>query len=602
MAYSEPGLFNVLDPWLTGTSRGMLAGPVSAADAELNAQILQAAITAAQAAQSGCPSSPPDYAATILFPGHSVIPLPVGSGGTDDGAAYLVAVPVGQTVAAAIMIECNWPLLFLGTGNIKLVMVANTANEWGDMFFVQSGTGMNEDLPGMTFENLDFHFGETTTSYAAIHVAAITTGGSNDGAQNVRVVCCAFDDCPTAVWFEQSLQCSMLECTAYYTKNNGTCVIIGNGASLNDKASGKEIWIAFCDFYGSAGGTGLQIRGSEHTRVVNSRIDGFSQGIQIVPGSYGKNALRCFFSDVSVYVAPTPDGPLGTALLIQPQSINQQIGQIVFESCAFEPTDSATSMEGGGAGIIVDPNGSVIDTVRFVSCYSCRWPGPGMLIKGGNNLEVLGGMYAGNNLGSGTGPFAGIAIIGAATGVRIIGASCVGKYSYVTIGNDMSSPHQSYGVYVDQGATEVLIDACDVRENSQNGIYINGESGAVTTDVFVRGCNATGYSSYSAAVSVNGTVLNVQVTNSAGYNDQTVGVTSSAPASGVRFNGTAYGYYGPTTFYVIGTGITAIKVASSPTATGISTGLLSGAFRLDPGEWGEIDKGVGIVSFVLVGT
>jgi hypothetical protein len=597
--YSEPGLFNVLDPWYyNGTSYvGMIANDMT--KAEQNALVLQAIIAAAQAAQSGCPSAPPSFAATILFPGHNVVPMPVGSGGTDAGADYFVAVPAGQMITAAAPIECNWPLRFLGTGSARLVMIANSDMVWGDIFFVQSNTGGNEDLPGMTFEDLYFHFQATTTSYAAIHVAAITSGGSNDGGQNVRITRCVFDDCPTAVWFEQALQCSMFECTATYTSNVGTCVIIGNGADSGQDAAGKEIYIAFCDFFGGVGGIGIQILGSEQTRVMNSRIDGFSQGIQIAPGSHGKNALRCYFCDVSVYVGPTSDGPIGTALTIQPQSTNQQIAQIVFEGCAFEPSDSSTSMEGGGAGIIIDPNGGIIDTVRFVSCYSCRWPGQGMLISGGSNIEVLGGMYAGNNLGSGTGPFAGVAIIGAATGVRIIGASCVGKYSYVTVGNEMPSPHQAYGVYVDQGATDVLIEACDVRENSENGVYINGESGAVTTDVFVRGCNATGYSAYSTAISVNGTILNVQVTDCAGYNDTGVAI-SYTPISGASFSGPMLGYYGPLVIYAAN-GTAAI---SQVQINGHVTHLTQGTFYLSPGTASAISvtfsPPVGVINLLII--
>lgn len=596
MAYSEPGIFNVLDPWLSGTSHGMVAGSVTAAQAEVNAQILQAAITAAQASQSGCPSSP-GFAGTILFPGHSVVPLPVGGGGSDAGDEYQIAVPAGQSLAAAIIIECNWPLLFLGTGNVKLTLVTNTLGQFGDMFWIQSNVSQDADLGGITFENLWLKFKQTSsTVYAAVHVAAITSGGSHDGGQNIRLVRCIFDDCPVGVWFEQTQQGNVLECTALYNGNTGTCIKIGNGTSTGETAQGKEIYIAGCTFRcNSTGTTGILILASEHIRVTNTRLEGFTQGIVITPGPHGKNALRCFFSDVTVYVGANAGGTVGTGLLIQPQSTAQQIAQMTFVGCLFEPGDSQATSS-GGAGIIVDPNGSVIDTVRFVSCYSCRWPGPGIMIKGGNNIEITGGMYAGNNLGgSATQPYG--VYIGAAVGVRIANVSCIGRYNYVTTGNNVNSPLQSYGIYIDLNAQEVIITGCDLRGNSTNGVFVNGGSGTSPTNVIITGCDLTGYSGFSAAVNVNSNVTLLKVTNCAGYND--LAVTLSAPptpppASTTTFHNYDFQYYGPVAFYIWSGTVTHVHI------DGNDTTLSSGGFTLGPGERASLNYSAA-PNFVMVG-
>jgi hypothetical protein len=163
----------------------------------------------------------------------------------------------------------------------------------------------------------------------------------------------------------------------------------------------------------------------------------------------------------------------------------------------------------------------------------------------------------------------------------------------------MPSPHQAYGVYVDQGATDVLIEACDVRENSENGVYINGESGAVTTDVFVRGCNATGYSAYSTAISVNGTILNVQVTDCAGYNDTGVAI-SYTPISGASFSGPMLGYYGPLVIYAAN-GTAAI---SQVQINGHVTHLTQGTFYLSPGTASAISvtfsPPVGVINLLII--
>src|SRR6202034_3738484 len=80
----------------------------------------------------------------------------------------------------------------------------------------------------------------------------------------------------------------------------------------------------------------------------------------------------------------------------------------------------------------------------------------------------------------------------------------------------------SAGIYVSNGVEEALVDSCNVTGNGTSsgyGIVVNATSGAVT-NVFIRNCDATGYSSYSTAIYVDGAGTNVstvEITNCAGY-------------------------------------------------------------------------------------
>jgi hypothetical protein len=211
-------------------------------------------------------------------------------------------------------------------------------------------------------------------------------------------------------------------------------------------------------------------------------------------------------------------------------------------------------------------------------------------------------MYAGNNLGGGgTLPY-GIAIFGPATGVRIVGVSCVGQYKYIRQNNEGTSPQQVGGIYIAGAVEDVIIDGCDLRNGTTYGVYILGASGAVPTNIFIRNSDISDISPYSDAVYVDNPtyVSNVQVTNCAGYNDRHVTLTSSPPVSGVTFYPYSFGYWGPIEFYTIqeaGSTISAIDI------DGTNVNLKSGSFLLVTGEYAAITWSGGIVpiAFVVIG-
>jgi hypothetical protein len=248
--WSQPAIFNVLDPWYEispGVFVGMVPGQGSPVGqfAVQNRQALQAIINLAQASND---QSGPYYGALIVFPGHSG-PATQGGTGEDAGGEYLIQAPGDGT--AAIPITINWPLRFLGTGNAKLTYFIPPDDPDflpGDMFSVEtSGTGEGTNIGGMTFEDLLFHYPAITTSdtipipqWAAIHTVLA-------GVENFRIVRCTFDDCPIAIWFEQALDCSILQCFINYSANAGFGLILRNGQNMGDTNSAKQIFVTDYD-------------------------------------------------------------------------------------------------------------------------------------------------------------------------------------------------------------------------------------------------------------------------------------------------------------------------------------------------------------------
>ncbi|MGA9018911.1 MAG: right-handed parallel beta-helix repeat-containing protein [Candidatus Cybelea sp.] len=303
----------------------------------------------------------------------------------------------------------------------------------------------------------------------------------------------------------------------------------------------------------------------------------------------------------------------------------------------------------------------MIDTVRFVSCISTRWSGPGLLIQFTTseespklqNVEVLGGMYAGNNLEEvGSQPYGILVTGGAVNGVRIVGASCVGEYRDITNHDSSDSPIQDIGIYVDSGAADIIIDGCDLRKNGDYGIVVNAASNVVisgcdlssnavggsgagvqvnegatnvvidscdvtnngtygiqvvatsgaVTGVYIRNCNASGYSSYNVAIYIDATGTNastVEITNCAGYNDRGK-VFTPAISSGSTFYPYNFGYWGPVECYIAKGSLTTI---SSITVDGTVIPLTSGSVLLVPGESASIawTPTILAIDFVVIG-
>lgn len=552
MAYSQPGIFNVLDYAIY---------PGELGNASNNTVRLQQLIYLVQSLGGG----------TILFPSQF----------ESGGANYTVYKFNGTIGVGPPASPSPVSMIFAGTGQgtesqTTLLMEANE-----DLFEVDTGSpeqdlpvpGGDEHVGGITFQDLSIKYDNGTSGTA---IDAIS-------GENVRVLRVVFVDCPQAVWFADTLQCSMFECTAVYsggsspTVPNPACVTLGLDES---GVAAKEIYIASCTFLShQVGGTGLIIQGAEHVRVMNVRLEGFSEGINITPGaaiSGGQNTLKHHFGNVTVFTY-NPSGPTGPALTIQPQG-PQNVSEIVFAECTFEPSQSGVS---AGPGVYIDQGayGATVTDIRFVSCRATRWTGPGIEIATGSNIEITGGFYSGN-APSGS-PSGGISITGPASAIRIVGAACIGSYPYIiNYGSPMESPLQQVGIYIaGAGASNVIIDHCDLTGNSQHAVLI-AAGGLSVSSVFIRSCNAGGYGTLpSNAIVVVGEVSDIQITDCAGYNDKAATLSTSAPSG--TFSNISFGYYGPIAFYAApASGGTPLSI----TIDGVVTGLTSGGFTLSPGE------------------
>src|SRR5580692_2174650 len=378
--YSQPGIFNVLDDW--GAGFGMVPNDPSPSTAENNALALQAAIDAAQASCNSPPGQP--CGAIILIPSNDTVPIEGSPGSDGGGGVYYIAVPsASPSLNAAVTINCACPLLFLGTGSgTLLMMVANSNSEYGDLFKIDLAGSTSDNIGGMSFQDFQIQYTRGATE-ALPSAAAIRL---HSGNRNVRLFRMALIDCPVSIAIEDSLQFSMIDCQVQNNLNSGTAISFGDG-----KEFPNEIYIAGCifeasgDAYGT--GIGLLFYGADEVRVVNTRIDSYQQGIAMLPTA---PILHLFFENVSVFTTSSTESValLGAgALVIAPQS-GQSVTEATFVGCEFIPAAGGAGAY-AGAGISIDAtNGGIIDQIRFVSCYSCTWPGAGMQINGGMNIEI----------------------------------------------------------------------------------------------------------------------------------------------------------------------------------------------------------------------
>jgi hypothetical protein len=506
-----------------------------------------------------------------------------GPTGGNGGTIQFPSVGTYQFSGAAIVIGPDdqsmpvtqpYSIIFEGTGQGSLAAPILVKTDGGDFFQVNNNAGEDSNVGGVTFRDLHIMYSTVQTSGAAIHVL---------NGQNVRVLRVILTDCPQAVYFEESLQCSMIDCTVIYPKIGtssvtGTALTIGHPTNDN---SAIETYVAGCVFRNVTNtGVGIQINNAEHLRVTNSRVEGFQQGIRITPGGTFHNVRKVHFGNVGCF--PTSSSlTIGAAVLIQPTN-GTWVAQVTFAECELDAPDGSTSYQGGG--VVIDPvngasGGGVIDQIRFVDCHVCKWPGPGLLILGGNsataaasNIEVVGGYYSLNGGNPATGvPSAGIAVIGGTagpSGLRITGAACNNTIYDVTGsggGGGFLTAVQDYGISI-ATAQNVFARACDLRGN------------------------------LTKPLTVSGTITNLQVSECAAYNDQATSLATSAPSG--TFGGTTFGYYGPVAFYASGGTNVTVNI------DGASTGLPSGGFTLAPGETAAFVLGVGghlPTTFFIVG-
>ncbi len=640
--YSTPGIFNVLD-------NGMVAGPVSFAQAQANAGSLQAAIDAAQA--SGNPNG-----AIILIPSYSL-----DESGDPQYGPYQIACPGTQTSAVKIPnIGGATPILICGTGGgTQLTMLSG---EGTILFDIESAF--------VSFQDLTVHYDPSTSGMGTAFNFSTASGSGPASCNLFRV---AIIDCQNPVYLSGTQHARLLEC---YIDYGNSSLSFTMSAAVQIVGGSQDTVISQSILFWSPNATtpvatnyGILIDGASNVKVSDSQISGFGTCIQIQGTSSQTTGVRVNACDFYGSKGHDTYGPVSSCAVINPW-----VSDICFMNCHFEAEKRYTDTSPGIAIGMYGGTNSRIDTVRLISCGVAGGSGMGptdsygLKIGAGQNIQILGGRYSGN------GATAGIAIVGGATQVQIIGANCIGLGVEATstlyqlygilitngtgiqivgancsgngLPGDPGSPGdgihidgtdstvsdvriigavctgplfgnpditQQTGIYV-KAAQSVLVKDCALSGSSSStagsgyGLYL-GDVTDVTvkacdlygnviglgidtgsTRVFARDCNATGYSGYADAILIASSLSQVEVTNCAGYNDQHTVLTSTPPSG--TFNGVSVdGYYGPTVFYV---------TQRTVTIDGEPTNLSSGGFTLAPGETAEL-SGSSAATFVMIG-
>jgi hypothetical protein len=628
MAYSQPGIFNALDPWGTNTF-GMVAGDSSQHTARNNAAALQAAINAAQAAGNtgGGIVLIPSYSGTVNAPvyGPYYIDTSQLTGGT---------ITIPTTTEAA-------PLLIMGTGTGTTLIMQTPSTT---LFTITSDSFVSfQDLT-----IIDQAASETSSGRAFQFTGG---SGTSEGYKLFRV---NIQDFPTGVNVgNNGLFTNILECTISYSSAYNAANACN---AIND--TGTETNVEQCSLsYGATGGSanaiGINIVGSFYVRITDTQLSGFGTGINL--GGTGR-AVGASFTGVTVQST-------GSCV-----NIVKAVYDACFVNCSFSPSSGSPAVAGVNIGTN-DTNNADFDTIRFTACTVSGYGTYGILINVGQNIQINGGSFSGNGT-------AGIAIAGAVAVVQINGANCNGpaqsgttqQYGvYITAGSEIQlngvncsgngtsrtsggagiyvagsvaspvfnlsitgaicdgylgsgSSIQQYGISLQQ-VQHVVIDGCLLSENITNaliltsvsnvvvsacainsgatgalGISVSGTSTSPTTDVYIRGCNGSQYAVFGSVVAIGSHVNVIEVTDCAGYNDTAAVLFNGTTIPSGSFGGSYYSYYGPIAFYLAATGNVDVKVDSQ------DTHLASGGFVLAPGEVAQIVPNTGtIVNLLVIG-
>jgi hypothetical protein len=626
--FSQPGIFNALDV--------TFAGGMSTADTAgiTNALALQAAIDAAQA--SGNPNG-----AIVLIPSYSL-----DSMGDRQYGPYLIAFSTGTTAINIPDTGGATPILICGTGEgTELLMLSGDDTM---LFNVESDSVSFQDLT----VHYDPSTGGTGTAFN--FSTASGSGPANCNLFRVAIFNCQNPVCLSGTQHARLLECYIDYGSSLDLDMSAAVRIVGGSddtvisqsilfwrpsmpAAQNygifiDGATNVKV----SDTQVSGFGTCIQIQGSSGettgVRVRNCDLFGVGSAAVINPSVSDISFMDCHFQADGTYNGMLPGIAIGMA-----GGTNAGIDTVRLISCSLTGNSGMVSSGSyyglqigvgqniqilGGcysgncatAGISIVGGAAQVQIIG-ANCIGLEYEGGhdstplyqlyGILITNGSGIQIIGVNCSGNGQPGFSGD--GIHIDGTdgvVSDVRIIGAVCTGpvfgntdiaqqtgiyvKNAQGVLVKDCtlsgSTAGSGYGLYLGD-VTDVTVKACDLYGNVK-GLRIDTGS----TRVFVRDCNATGYSGYIDAISIASSLSQVEVTNSAGYNDEHTVLTSTPPSG--PFDGVSIdSYYGPTVFYV---------TQRSVAIDGEPTDLSSGGFTLAPGETAEL-SGSSTPTFVMIG-
>lgn len=480
-------------------------------------------------------------AAAIADPGNTAatVHLPAGSYNLNDTIKIMNQSGKGLVVKGA-------------SGGTTLVQTASTPV---DMFEVNSWTGG----PGVRFEDLYLSYPTTITSLSSpVYAVNLNTSGTAR-AENVTCERVYFDSCPGAFRTgPNALQCGLLNCTVDYENTN-----LANQVAVT--LGGSQDFVRGCVIRqpidnSPSGCTGILINAVMTCFITDTHVSDFQTGIQI-----SDNAETVFFSNVRVEA-------WNTALAIAPSSSQSTIYDVHFSNCTLALESGSTART---SGITIGTGGganSNVSSIFFDSCDVFGFANAGLEIDGGQDIVVTGGQYSSNGQNATASPYigAGIAITGG-NAITISGADCSGISNYWLKLNGTGSA-QPYGITINElssnnPTSDVTIIGCNVNGNATNGIVVANQPNLFPSNIYIRACDASGYSSYSAAIDVLSGESLVQATDCPGYNDRNQPLNGgAAPTSGTSASTCSTPYFGPSTVTFSNSSSLTVHVSGTPYA------------------------------------
>ena len=204
-------------------------------------------------------------------------------------------------------------------------------------------------------------------------------------------------------------------------------------------------------------GIGVAIYGCMHATLENLTIAGLDTGILLSPTTEPQNntsLITIFDCNVGSHLA-------GLKLLPKSSS-GSGLREVRVHGSSFTQSTEAT-YTGPGIEIALPSGGSnsQVDTVKLIGVTSQGWKGYGLQVSGGQNIQVIGGTYAGNGANH-----AGIAITGTAKNVSMVGVDQPATYPGATA--------QKAALHVSGNPTSVLSKDCTMLGYSGSPLDITG--------------------------------------------------------------------------------------------------------------------------------
>ena len=376
-----------------------------------------------------------------------------------------------------------------------------------DTFFTKNPTGGDNNLPGVSFSDIN-----------VLYATGLTTGAAFDiQSRNAYLQRLVIENAPIGVIFQNNLSGTLRDSDIWYKQNLGSVgAIIGGTAGRSHQTRIERCQVEFNNT-GTSSSIGFQIVSCDHATIVDSYAFGCYNGIAIQPMATGGNDCQ------QVDIDNVQIGAQNFGIQIQPQSpASSKVQDVrVFGG----------QIQGGGSaipssvGVFIDTQGAsnaFVDGLQFIGVLVESWGTSGYTITSGQNIQITGGRSNSNGT----------------SGLLLATNSATGPSNVNCVGLDLSATYQNNSAQTNS----VVIDMPNATTGS-----------ASFTDCPMLGY-ASGISHFAITAIAAGFILNV--VNCPGYNDQKTPIAADGTNMPTSVTSAALrGYYGPSV-WTFGTGVT----------------------------------------------